>query len=144
MVAGLFSLARKIRPSIIFIDEIDSILRQRSRNDHDATATMKGQLLTSVISAYFFMLCVTTHVDCSLWDGLLSGSDQISVLGATNRMQDIDPAFLRRMPKRISISVPDVVQREKILSLVSPTQNRAMIPGKNPFLHWLSIFSTSD
>jgi hypothetical protein len=63
---------------------------------------------------------LTSHVDCSLWDGLLSGSDQISVLGATNRIQDIDPASLRRMPRQISVSLPNAVQREKILSVVSP------------------------
>jgi AAA+ superfamily predicted ATPase len=63
---------------------------------------------------------LTSHVDCSLWDGLLSGSDQILVLGATNRIQDIDPAFLRRMPRQISVSLPNAVQREKILSVVSP------------------------
>ena len=53
-----------------------------------------------------------------LWDGLLSGSDRILVLGATNRIQDIDPAFLRRMPKRFSVPLPDARQREKILRLV--------------------------
>jgi len=139
LVAGLFSLARKIQPSIIFIDEIDSILSQRSKNDHNATATMKGQFLTSVISACFFLLCLTSHVDCSLWDGLLSGSDQILVLGATNRMQDIDPAFLRRMPKRISISLPDAVQREKILSLVSPPTDAPLKIA--PFLIKICFFA---
>ncbi|KAH9971443.1 AAA-domain-containing protein [Russula compacta] len=99
LVAGLFSLARKTQPSIIFIDEIDSFLRERSKGDHEATAMMKAEFMT-------------------LWDGLLSGSDRILVLGATNRIQDIDQAFLRRMPRQFPLSLPDVVQREKILSLM--------------------------
>ncbi|VDC07076.1 unnamed protein product [Peniophora sp. CBMAI 1063] len=99
LVAGLFRLARKCQPSIVFIDEIDSFLRERDRGDHEATGMMKAEFMT-------------------LWDGLLSANDRILVLGATNRMQDIDPAFLRRMPKRFPVSLPDVQQREKILRLM--------------------------
>jgi len=99
LVAGLFSLARKTQPSIIFIDEIDSFLRERSKGDHEVTAMMKAEFMSS-------------------WDGLLSSSDRILVLGATNRMRDIDPAFLRRMPKQFPLSLPDAAQREKILTLM--------------------------
>ncbi|KAH9033626.1 P-loop containing nucleoside triphosphate hydrolase protein [Lactarius pseudohatsudake] len=99
LVAGLFSLARKMQPSIIFIDEIDSLLRERSEHDHEITAMMKAEFMT-------------------LWDGLLSGSDRITILGATNRIEDIDPAFLRRMPKQFLLTLPDAAQREKILTLL--------------------------
>ncbi|KAA1472204.1 ATPase [Dentipellis sp. KUC8613] len=99
LVAGLFSLARKTQPSIIFIDEIDSFLRERSKGDHEVTAMMKAEFMT-------------------LWDGLLSASDRILVLGATNRIHDIDSAILRRMPKRFPVHLPDMDQREKILSLM--------------------------
>ena len=55
----------------------------------------------------------------SLWDGLMTGNDaRILVLGATNRPSDIDPAFLRRMPKRFAIRLPDAKQRKDILSLM--------------------------
>ena len=53
-----------------------------------------------------------------LWDGLLSGTDRILVLGATNRPTDIDSAILRRMPKRFAVGLPDHDQRLKILTLV--------------------------
>jgi SpoVK/Ycf46/Vps4 family AAA+-type ATPase len=46
LVAGLFSLARKTQPCIIFIDEIDSFLRERTRGDHEATAMMKAEFMT--------------------------------------------------------------------------------------------------
>ncbi|KAG8929045.1 exosome nuclease subunit [Tulasnella sp. 417] len=48
LVAGLFSLARKLQPCIIFIDEIDSFLRERSRGDHEVTAMMKAEFMTCV------------------------------------------------------------------------------------------------
>ncbi|PPQ85160.1 hypothetical protein CVT25_004167 [Psilocybe cyanescens] len=99
LVAGLFSLARKTQPAIIFIDEIDSFLRERTKGDHEVTGMMKAEFMT-------------------LWDGLLSGSDRILVLGATNRPNDIDSAILRRMPKRFGIGLPNVEQRTRILDLM--------------------------
>ncbi|KAG1810832.1 ATPase [Suillus subaureus] len=99
LVAGLFSLARKVQPAIIFVDEIDSFLRERRGDDHEVMGMMKAEFMTS-------------------WDGLTSGSDRILVLGATNRPGDIDPAILRRMPKRFAVALPDAEQRFKILSLM--------------------------
>ncbi|PSR79566.1 hypothetical protein PHLCEN_2v6977 [Hermanssonia centrifuga] len=99
LVAGLFSLARKTQPSIVFIDEIDSFLRERTKGDHEVTGMMKAEFMT-------------------LWDGLLSSTDRILVLGATNRPNDIDSAILRRMPKRFSVGLPDLDQRLKILTLL--------------------------
>ncbi|CCM03726.1 uncharacterized protein FIBRA_05872 [Fibroporia radiculosa] len=99
LVAALFSLARKTQPSIVFIDEIDSFLRERTKGDHEVTGMMKAEFMT-------------------LWDGLLSSTDRILVLGATNRPNDIDSAILRRMPKRFSVGLPDLEQRQKILSLM--------------------------
>ncbi|PRQ71829.1 putative MSP1-intra-mitochondrial sorting protein [Rhodotorula toruloides] len=100
LVAALFSLARKLQPSIIFIDEIDSFLRERSRADHEVTGMMKAEFM-------------------SMWDGLTTTNDtRILVLGATNRPNDIDSAILRRMPKRFSIKLPDASQRRNILQLM--------------------------
>ncbi|POW07549.1 hypothetical protein PSTT_08134 [Puccinia striiformis] len=99
LVAALFSLSQKLQPSIIFIDEIDSFMRERSRTDHEVSGMMKAEFMT-------------------LWDGLATGSSRILVLGATNRPNDIDPAILRRMPKRIPIGLPNLEQRTNILNLL--------------------------
>lgn len=95
LVDALFSLAQKIQPCIIFIDEIDSFLRERSSTDHELTAMLKAEFMT-------------------LWDGLLS-SGRVMILGATNRSNDIDSAFMRRMPKRFAVTLPNAVQRRNIL-----------------------------
>lgn len=106
---ALFSLARKIAPVIIFIDEIEALTRKRGGSgisngggaDREWSAAMKSQLL-------------------SQWDGLASRRHQerIIILGATNRPQDIDEAFLRRMPLQIKINLPNLSQRQRILEII--------------------------
>jgi SpoVK/Ycf46/Vps4 family AAA+-type ATPase len=100
LVRAVFSLAHKLQPAIIFIDEIDAFLRERQSSDHEVTGMMKAEFM-------------------SLWDGLNStGSDRVLILGATNRFYDIDKAFLRRLPKRFPVSLPDAKQRERILEIM--------------------------
>lgn len=104
LVNAVFSLARKLEPSIVFIDEIDAVLGQRRSSEHEANGMVKAEFMT-------------------LWDGLTSAnssgeSQRILVLGATNRIQDIDEAILRRMPKKFSVSLPSAPQRVRILGLV--------------------------
>lgn len=57
------------------------------------------------------------------WDGLTSSTtsgqpERILILGATNRIQDIDEAILRRMPKKFPVSLPSATQRRRILKLI--------------------------
>lgn len=67
---------------------IDSFLRARNSQDHEATAMMKAQFM-------------------SLWDGLITDpSCTIIIMGATNRPQDLDRAILRRMPATFHIGLP--------------------------------------
>lgn len=100
LAAAVFTLAIKIQPCIIFIDEIDSFLRARDTYDHEATAMMKAQFM-------------------SLWDGLITDPGcQVLVMGATNRPQDVDRAILRRMPAMFHIGLPNHKQRSGILGLV--------------------------
>ena len=104
LVNAVFSLARKLQPSIVFIDEIDAVLGQRRSGEHEASGMVKAEFMT-------------------LWDGLTSANSsgeaqRILILGATNRIQDIDEAILRRMPKKFSVSLPSAPQRLRILGLV--------------------------
>ncbi|KAI9226753.1 MAG: P-loop containing nucleoside triphosphate hydrolase protein [Piptocephalis tieghemiana] len=100
LIMALFGLAHKLQPTIIFIDEIDSFLRERRSTDHEAMGMMKAEFMT-------------------LWDGLMSAKNsRIIILGATNRPSDIDQAILRRMPKRFQISPPSPDQRRSILSII--------------------------
>lgn len=99
LAAAVFTLAVKLQPCIIFIDEIDSFLRARNSTDHEATAMMKAQFM-------------------SLWDGLITDPNcTVIIMGATNRPQDLDRAILRRMPATFHIPMPNVLQRQKILEL---------------------------
>lgn len=100
LAAAVFSLAVKVQPCIIFIDEIDSFLRVRNSTDHEATAMMKAQFM-------------------SFWDGLVTDNTcTVLIMGATNRPQDLDKAILRRMPATFHVSMPNAWQRKHILELI--------------------------
>ena len=82
-VKSLFKIAYKKVPSIIFIDEIDSILSKRSENENEATKRLKTEFLIQ-------------------FDGLGSNTNaKLLVIAATNRPMDLDEALLRRLPKRV-------------------------------------------
>jgi ATPase family AAA domain-containing protein 1 len=101
IVSSVFSLARKISPCVLFIDEMDTLLRQR-------TGAGPQNMLSSALGVFL-----------SEWDGLMTHSHSpVIVLGATNRAADIDPAFLRRMPLKIKVAEPDAVAREDILRCI--------------------------
>ncbi|XP_059475714.1 outer mitochondrial transmembrane helix translocase [Neocloeon triangulifer] len=100
LAAAVFSLAIELQPCIIFIDEIDSFLRVRSSQDHEATAMMKAQFM-------------------SLWDGLITDPNcVVIVMGATNRPRDLDQAIQRRMPSMFHVGLPNRKQRLQILKLI--------------------------
>lgn len=126
LAAAVFSLANKLQPCIIFIDEIDVFLQMRSERDHEATAMMKATFM-------------------SLWDGLVSSSNsQIMVMGATNRPQCIDQAILRRMPIRLHVPLPNAHQRCKILELVLNVEKVAEDVNLQLLANDLTQFSGSD
>ncbi|KAK7051195.1 hypothetical protein VNI00_004695 [Paramarasmius palmivorus] len=96
---GIFSLAQRLAPCVIFIDEVDAIFRARGsgRNTH-------REMLTEFLQAM---------------DGLAAGSTAkdkgVIVVGATNRPYDLDQAILRRLPCRMMIDLPGPSERKSIL-----------------------------
>lgn len=101
LAAAVFSLARKLGSCVIFIDEVDSLLSQRT----DADSTVYNHAKTIFLTQ---------------WDGLVQNDERskIIVVGATNRPKSLDEAIVRRMPIRVPIPLPDVNSRRDILSLV--------------------------
>jgi cell division protease FtsH len=102
-VRDLFSTAKKNSPSIIFIDEIDAIGRQRgsgvASGGHDEREQTLNQILVEM-------------------DGF-TPNDAVIVLAATNRSDMLDPALLRpgRFDRRVMLDYPDVEGRKAILQI---------------------------
>src|SRR5881397_1389409 len=99
-IRKLFDEARKHAPAIVFIDELDAVGAQRSghgfNREQDQTL---NQLLVEL-------------------DGF-NNRDQVIVMAASNRLQDLDPALLRpgRFDRQILVSPPDLAGREAILQV---------------------------
>ena len=99
LIASTFSLAHKLQPAVIFIDELDTFLK----NTNSETAYMDS------IKAEFL----------TLWDGVATAStSRVLVLGATNKPQHIDSAILRRMPRAFEVPLPNEAGRLAILNLL--------------------------
>ncbi|XP_053698825.1 vacuolar protein sorting-associated protein 4-like [Sabethes cyaneus] len=88
LVKNLFELARTHKPSIIFIDEVDSLCSSRSDNESESARRIKTEFLVQM-------------------QGVGSDNDGILVLGATNTPWILDSAIRRRFEKRIYIPLPE-------------------------------------
>jgi vacuolar protein-sorting-associated protein 4 len=96
LVMTLFEMAREHQPSVIFLDELDSIGVSRSANDLGGERRLKTQLLTEL-------------------QGLSSDiNERVTLIGATNLPWEIDFALLSRFEKRILVPLPDERARERI------------------------------
>ncbi|KAM9977891.1 hypothetical protein ACTFIR_011768 [Dictyostelium discoideum] len=97
LVRALFAVATHFQPSIIFIDEIDSLLTERSSNESEASRRLKTEILVQ-------------------FDGArTNGDERVLVMGATNRPEDLDDAALRRLVKRIYVGLPELETRLQII-----------------------------
>lgn len=88
LVRNLFELARTHKPSIIFIDEVDSLCSSRSENESESARRIKTEFLVQM-------------------QGVGKDSEGILVLGATNIPWVLDSAIRRRFEKRIYIPLPE-------------------------------------
>ena len=100
LVRTLFALASFYQPSVVFIDEIDSLLTSRSENENEASRRIKTEFLVQLDGA-------GTNIE-----------DRILIIGATNRPQEIDDAFVRRLSKRLYIPLPNKVSRKQLIMRV--------------------------
>ncbi|OII75444.1 uncharacterized protein cubi_01965 [Cryptosporidium ubiquitum] len=90
IIKALFMISEYSSPSIIFIDEIDSIFSKRTSKDDDNSIRLKNQFLQMI-------------------DGVQSDLSKIVVvIGATNRPDMLDDAALRRLTKRVLVPLPDL------------------------------------
>lgn len=99
LVRTLFEMAKQLQPSVIFIDEVDSMLSARkSEGEHEASRRLKTEFLVQ-------------------FDGIGVNADKerVLVVAASNRPQELDEAARRRFTKRIYIPLPEAQTRQKLL-----------------------------
>jgi len=98
LVKNLFDMAREQKPSIIFIDEVDSLTGQRGENESESARRIKTEFLIQM-------------------QGVGNDNDGILVLGATNIPWVLDAAIRRRFEKRIYIPLPEEPARVTMFKL---------------------------
>ncbi|KAG9233508.1 Mus7/MMS22 family-domain-containing protein [Amylocarpus encephaloides] len=97
-VRAVFSLAKKLSPCVVFIDEADAIFS--SRADSKSRSASHRELINQFLRE---------------WDGMNDLSAFIMI--ATNRPFDLDEAVLRRLPRRLLVDLPTKEDREAILKI---------------------------
>ena len=99
MVRTMFAIAAIHQPSVVFIDEIDSLLSARNDNDQEGSRRIKTEFLVQLDGANTF-----------------AGEEaRILIIGATNRPDDLDEAVRRRLVKRMYIPLPNSAARKQFL-----------------------------
>ncbi|XP_011203694.2 fidgetin-like protein 1 [Bactrocera dorsalis] len=97
MVRALFAVAAVYQPSVVFIDEVDSLLSKRSESEHDSSRKLKNEFLVQLDGA------------------ATNDEDRVLIVGATNRPQELDDAARRRFARRLYIPLPEISARKQIL-----------------------------
>ncbi|XP_052894762.1 fidgetin-like protein 1 [Anopheles moucheti] len=109
MVRALFAVAIVHQPAVVFIDEIDSLLCQRSDTEHESSRRLKTEFLVQL-------------------DGAATAEDErILIVGATNRPQELDEAARRRLVKRLYIPLPERLARIQILTRLLERERNSLV-----------------
>ncbi|KAF8382724.1 figl-1, partial [Pristionchus pacificus] len=112
LVRALFAVARLKLPSVIFIDEVDSLLSSRSESEHESSRRIKTEFLVQL-------------------DGVATCKDErLLVLGATNRPYELDEAARRRFAKRLYVGLPERDARVSIVKRSLEGVEHAMGDGE--------------
>jgi len=98
LVRNLFEMARENKPSIVFIDEIDSLCSSRSDSESESARRIKTEFLVQM-------------------NGVGNDTDGVLVLAATNIPWTLDAAIRRRFEKRIYIPLPEAAARAKMFQI---------------------------
>lgn len=98
LVKSLFELAKKKAPSIVFVDEVDSLCSSRSDNESESARRIKTEFLVNM-------------------DGVKPDEGNVLILGATNIPWCLDNAIRRRFERRIYIPLPDEMARRELFRL---------------------------
>lgn len=98
LVKGLFAMARKNKPTIIFLDEVDSLCSARGEGESESARRIKTEFLVQM-------------------QGVGNDNEGILVLGATNIPWGLDSAIRRRFEKRIYIPLPEAEARTYMFKL---------------------------
>lgn len=99
LTRAVFTLAAKLSPCIIFLDEMDSLFRSRQDEENSVDRSLKTEFM-------------------QLWDQLGRSNPGVLVVGATNRPQDVDAAIQRRFERSFLIGPPNEHARADIFRLV--------------------------
>lgn len=97
-IEAAFTLAGKLHPCVLFMDEVDSLFYRRSSSDNGWERAQTNQFLQQM-------------------DALPQNDKAPLVLVATNRPWDLDEAFLRRLQHKVYFGLPDIDARARILAL---------------------------
>lgn len=104
LVKAVFSLARRLSPCVVFLDEIDALFGARMSARESGGAFAHRGIITEFMQEM---------------DGLRSSKDDgVIVIGATNRPFDLDDAVLRRLPRRLLVDLPGEQEREGMFPFV--------------------------
>jgi spastin len=127
LVRALFELAFEKNPSVVFIDEIESILSKRKEDENEAMKRLKTEFLIQ-------------------FDGVGSSQDaRVLIIGATNRPFDLDPAVVRRLPKRVYIGPFNKDERKFFIKeIISQNDNTITDEQYGKIAELCNNYSNSD